>query len=566
MKRLGTALLLILLALPAWGARHALLIGNWNYDEDGLFQPLKQPKKDLAAMQKLLKEKGRDFRITVIKNARRSELVRRFNRFLKTLHKGDTVFFYYSGHGVQIGHSDYLIPTGAPFYSIAEVIDRDQGALSLNIMVERIQEKIGDNGVQVAVLDACRNDLTKGGGGAGLGSINAAGVLVAYAASPGRRALANGPEGMSPFTYYLTRALQSHPSQKIQEVITQAAKAVYRYTRKYQWPWQAGNLLGEFCLAPPCESGEPRPTQAADNARPRHSATVPEPRMVFIKGGCFQMGQRPEDKAWLIERVGKEKYERLYSDETPYTACVDDFYLGEHEVTVREFIRFVRATGYVTDAEKDPDKGCWSYSEEKDDDGSNWGWRAGRSWRNPNPELPNRMDHPVSCVSFNDAQAYVNWLAKETGRPYRLPTEAEFAYALRAGSQTRFPWGDEVDERACRHANVLDETSYKGRTWSDPVFPCKDGYHFVAPVKQFKPNAWGLYDLSGNLWEWTCSAYTSKLGAAAERCTKDKNALRVLRGGSWVSFPGILRSADRNRYDPDDRFSYVGFRVARPPP
>ncbi len=561
MKRLGTTLLLILLALPAWAARHALLIGNWDYDENGLFQPLRQPKNDLAAMQKLLKEKGRGFRITVIKNARRSELMRRFNRFLESLHKGDTVLFYYSGHGAQIGNSDYLIPVGAPFYSIAEVIDRDQGAVSLNIMVERIQEKIGDGGVQVALLDACRNDLTKGGGGAGLGSINAAGVLVAYAASPGKRAWATGPKGMSPFTYYLVEALKQNASQKIQEVLEETAKAVRHYTRKYQWPWQAGNLMGEFCLAPPCGRGETRLANAGKTTRVKHPARVPEPRMVSIKGGCFRMGQRPEDKAWLIDRIGKEKYENYYSDETPYTACVDDFQLAEHEVTVREFTRFVRASGYVTDAEKNPDKGCWAYSKN-----NGWGWRAGRSWRNPNPEQPNRMDHPVSCVSYNDAQAYVDWLAKETGQPYRLPTEAEFAYALRAGSQTRFPWGDEVDERACGYANVADETTYKGRSWSDPVFPCKDGYFFTAPVKQFKPNAWGLYDLSGNLWEWTCSAYTSKLGSEAERCSREKDAKRVLRGGSWSHDPRFLRSADRSWDNPVDRDCNVGFRVARPPP
>ncbi len=126
--------------------------------------------------------------------------------------------------------------------------------------------------------------------------------------------------------------------------------------------------------------------------------------------------------------------------------------------------------------------------------------------RNPNKYQSNRDDHPVACVSWNDLQAYIAWLNRETGKRYRLPTKAEWEYAARGGTSTARFWGEDPD-RACRYANIADTTKLpKGSQWNRK-HDCSDGHAFAAPVGSFQANPYGLYDMLGNLLEWTCSAY-----------------------------------------------------------
>jgi len=547
MKRLGTTLLLILLALPAWATRHALLIGNWDYDENGLFQPLRQPKNDLAAMQKLLKEKGRGFRITVIKNARRSELMRRFNRFLESLHKGDTVLFYYSGHGAQIGNSDYLIPVGAPFYSIAEVIDRDQGAVSLNIMVERIQEKIGDEGVQIAVLDACRNDLTKGGGGAGagLGSISAAGVLVAYAASPGKRAWATGPNGMSPFTYYLVEALKQNASKKIQEVLEETAKAVRHYTRKYQWPWQAGNLMGEFCLAPPCGRGETRLVNAGKTTRAKSQAREPAPSSKrYAFHDTLKDGSPGPEMMYLPPmtfRMGDLSGAGQRNEKPVRTVHLDGYAIGRYEVTNAQYVAFLNAVQPSDNARK-----RWLYIKAQNE--SSHIWQSGDRFG----VEAGYEKHPVVGVSWYGVQAYVHWLSEQTGQRYRLPTEAEWEAAARAGTQTKYSWGNQEPICTPGAPNGAQFGSCNKRR--------------TALVGTFAANPFGLYDMHGNVREWVADCYLETYDPTATHNPLAENnhcVLRVVRDGAWSDPVWLLRSARRQGNYPNLTASVIGFRVAR---
>ena len=163
----------------------------------------------------------------------------------------------------------------------------------------------------------------------------------------------------------------------------------------------------------------------------------------------------------------------------------------------------------------------------------------------------------MSCVSWNDAVAYIEWLNGETGQNYRLPTESEWEYAARAGTVVARYWGD--NDAACEHANIADE-----KFWT-PGFVCEDGYQYVAPVGQFKANAWGLHDMLGNVWEWTCSEYDSDYGGGESECASKNNASarRVARGGSWGGRPRGVRSANRGRNTPDNRDNSLGFRLAR---
>ena len=280
------------------------------------------------------------------------------------------------------------------------------------------------------------------------------------------------------------------------------------------------------------------------------------PEMVRIQGGCFEMGSP-------VGESGRE------GDERQHRVCVEGFELGAKEVTVGEFQRFVEATGYRTDAERDAGgkNGCFAYGrcDRKPCRGwadwasTKWAYLGSADWSCPNRNQPNVPGHPVACVSWNDAAAYIDWLNGELGPGWRLPTEAEWEYAARAGTTGSRYWGDD-ESAACRNANVAD----KAHGWS-PGFPCDDGQKWSAPVGSYGPNPWGLYDMLGNVWEWTCSNYMARYGGEEKVCARadDSGSARSLRGGSWDSNPGLVRAPDRHRNLPENRLSYVGFRLAR---
>ena len=186
----------------------------------------------------------------------------------------------------------------------------------------------------------------------------------------------------------------------------------------------------------------------------------------------------------------------------------------------------------------------------------------GKNWRKPGFEQGG--PHPVTCVSWNDAMAYGQWLSDQTGQRYRLPTEAEWEYAARAGTPTAYYWGNNPSE-GCAYANGADQTAKQQLPPDWTVMECRDGYVYTAPVGRFRANAFGLYDMSGNVWEWTCSGYDEGYGGAEQRCVSDAGSggPRVLRGGSWFTLPRRLRAAARFWFASDNRDTNAGFRLAR---
>ncbi len=278
---------------------------------------------------------------------------------------------------------------------------------------------------------------------------------------------------------------------------------------------------------------------------------------IWVPGGCFMMGQTLQEREWLIKRFGQEDYDKYMNDERPcHEVCVDGFWLGKYEVTREQFARFVAAISYKTDAEK---KGtAWIYTEGF----FVWKWKqlSGYNWRKTG--YPQRDDHPVVCVSWNDANAFADWLSKETGRKFRLPTEAEWEYAARAGSDGIFFWGND-ESMACVYANVAD----KGHDWKF-YFPCDDGFKFTAPVGSYKPNAFGLYDMLGNVWEWCADIYASDAYSKHARDNpiyEGGGSCRVGRGGSWDDYARNCRCALRYCDSPGNRNVNLGFRLARTP-
>lgn len=290
---------------------------------------------------------------------------------------------------------------------------------------------------------------------------------------------------------------------------------------------------------------------------------------VLIPGGAFEMGatETPTSFARDFPQYPIERLAGL-ADEQPQHAVriTRAFYFGKHEVTREQFRRFVEASGYVPESIAD---GTGGYGFRHDYDpatsprGDAFEGRLPRySWQDPG--FPQGDDHPVVNVTWNDAQALAAWLSKKEGRRYRLPTEAEWEYACRAGATTRYQNGDDPAGLAAV-GNVFDRrTAEEWPKWATFAVPADDGYTFTAPVGQFAPNAWGVYDMHGNVWEWTSDWYGEDYYAHSPESDPPGPAdgnVKVRRGGSWHTWPLYARCSFRNWNTVATRYTLVGIRL-----
>ena len=254
------------------------------------------------------------------------------------------------------------------------------------------------------------------------------------------------------------------------------------------------------------------------------------PQMVVVPAGSFLMGS-PASEEGRRDNEGPVHRVRI----------AVPFAVGVYEVTVGQFRRFVQATGHSTG------DSCWVHEDDFEE-------RSGFGWRDPGF----RQDdlHPVLCVNWDDAQAYVRWLSAKTGKRYRLPSESEWEYAARAGTQTVFHTGETIS---------TDQANYDG----DYAYGAgRRGVYRdqTVPVGAFGANEWGLHDVHGNVWEWTEDCWNASYAGAPTDGSAWANgdcSRRVLRGGSWYNTPSILRAAIRIRNFTGNRLILFGFRVAR---
>jgi formylglycine-generating enzyme required for sulfatase activity len=292
-------------------------------------------------------------------------------------------------------------------------------------------------------------------------------------------------------------------------------------------------------------------------------------QMVLLPAGEFLMGSdaSPQALARLYPGYESERLRGL-GDEAPVhrVRITRAFYMGRHEVTVGQFERFVRASGHVPESVADG-SGGYGYNPRYDAAASARGDAfEGRdprySWRDPG--FAQTDEHPVVNVTWNDAVALARWLTQTEQRRYRLPTEAEWEYACRAGTRTHYHSGDEPSSLAAV-ANVFDaDSAADWPRWQAFALPTHDGFAFTAPVGQFAPNAFGLHDLHGNVWEWTADwhddAYYARSPEADPQGPAD-GGVKVRRGGSWHTWPLYARCAYRNWNSPDTRYTLVGIRL-----
>ena len=303
-------------------------------------------------------------------------------------------------------------------------------------------------------------------------------------------------------------------------------------------------VLLSFCCGLGCNQIEPEAVEppAADV----YESKPFEPEMVAITGGAFVMG---------IE--DGEAFER-----PAHAVVVSDFDIGKYHVTNDEFAAFVEDAGYVTEAETLGTGRILRDGSFGDYPGFTW-----RAWNGPDSNLEGRGRHPVVQVSWNDAIRYCRWLSTQTGRAYRLPTEAEWEYAARAGTQTRYWWGDTFDSTKLNSPDTW-------RTGDSQEWP--EGRHtLTTEVDAYPPNPFGLHDMLGNTWDWVVDFATEgyylelvrlKHAPVVDPQGARRGTNRVLRGGGWNTPGSRLSSATRFIDDPPTyRSDHVSFRVVRNP-
>lgn len=273
------------------------------------------------------------------------------------------------------------------------------------------------------------------------------------------------------------------------------------------------------------------------------------PRMVVVPHGGFSMGAADDDgDAEDSERPRRNlRFDR-------------GFALSLTEVTVGEYRRFVEATGYRSRAERR------GFSMAYDERSGNFVRRSGVDWRSDFAGARAADDLPVLHVSARDAQAYADWLAEVSGQRYRLPSEAEFEYALRAGGTGRYPWGDGAPPEGGGNLTGGKDRSPGGRGWSNAFEDYGDGHWGPAPVGSFTANAFGLHDLEGNVSEWVADCWHDsyrRAPASGAAWVNPGCRMQVVRGGAWASSPEQTRSSWRAPSPVDNTNARVGFRVAR---
>jgi len=580
-KALVFVLMISLAAVLFAQQRYALVIGNNNYTN---IQRLANPVNDATDIAAKLRTLG--FQVDLQTNITNVQMARVISGFVNRLaqNRDSEGFFWFAGHGVQINGENYLLPVDVNSENEIEAV---HSSYSVRRLVDSL-DQIARNKVNVVVLDACRdNPFANMPGGfrnvaRGLSVIPnmPSDLLVIYSTAPGSVA-ADGQAGQrnSPFTQAFLQGMDSNDD--IQMVFRSIARETMRLTNNSQRPFHDGSFLNlDFyslnpqgnqirpsVQPPPVVATQPPPqTTPAPQAPPatqvppqpepsvRTSATPPQrpvsDGIVRINGGTFTMGSPANE-------VGRQ------SNESPQRrVTLSPFFMGKYPVTVGEFRRFVNATGYRTDAEKSGSGSVFT--------GGRWESKSDANWRNP--YFTQGDNHPVVLVSWNDAVAYCNWLSRHEGltpaytingnnvtwnrgaNGYRLPTEAEWEYACRAGTTTVFNTGNNITTNQANYDgnhpyNNNARGEYRRRT---------------TPVGSFAANAWGLHDMHGNVWEWCWdwmgaypnTAQTNPAGPAS-------GTGRMLRGGSWHNYGMGLRSAVRNSGSQPLRFSSMGFRIAR---
>ena len=620
--------------------RLALVIGNADYKFiPSLSNPVNDAKDVAAALSSL------NYEVIVLTNASYQAMLNGVQQFAERLRQlGSVGLFYFSGHGLQTGGNNYLVPVDAKIKTEADIKPL---SLDANHVLAKMNEAQSE--VNVMILDACRDNpfdksVIKSMSGKGLAQIVApSGSFISFATAPMQPAWGGKEnERNSIYTKHLLAAMKNQADIPVSDVLIGVRNQMMLETKDadaQQVPWDSSSLRHQFCFGE-CSSVDKQEVKPSpelvipsfppvDGDKINFAAIFNPPPLQELKRGMFEKtvdfkkrvqkyhedriqlfdeslakfnqaardGDKPyqagvvsltdydadkeilsfeikwqakwvkqffsdfpyENKKWIniapleaetLWNAGKQKPFFILVNRSNDRSIISNaivrgekkiwtfgllmpkmlripagsfkmgdnkvsmksFYMGKYEITFAEYDQFAEATG----REKPDDKG--------------WG----------------RGNRPVMNVSWHDATAYAEWLSQQTRETYRLPTEAEWEYAARAGTDTKYWWGNEIGSN---NANCYKDY-------------CGDSFEYTSPVGSFSANPFGLHDTAGNAWEWTCSEYTDKYNGKEKQCSTSASRLS-LRGGSWDNGARYVRSAYRDRFTPTNRNNDVGFRVSR---
>ncbi len=537
--------------------RLALVIGNSAYTNS----PLPNPVNDARLIDETLRDLG--FEVIKGENLSRPKMLEAVQTFGQRLGAGGVGLFYYAGHGVQVNGRNYLVPTSHG--RITSLKEAEDELLNAEQVLGAMTAK---QGLNIMILDACRDNPVKLGfttadkpGFAELRN-TPGGTFVAYATSPNHGA-SDGEGGNSPYSQALARSLRMRPS-RLEDVFIHARIELEESTGGAQVPWEHSSIKTVFYFRPDVVSASPLPNftyqgplrnqllkgllgglrqsnftvlvvdasgEVEGQLNGRASFFVEDEskvqglEMVEIPGGRFLMGTNAADADAAYadaKRYDKDETEEVVTVEMPqHSVDVKGFYMSRYEITQRQ-------------------------------------WRAVMGSLPRLDEKDRGDDLPVVHVSYRDAEKFCEMLSGMTGRFYRLPSEAEWEYASRAGSATPFAFGPTINPRVSNYNSNAPFGDAEAR-------PSRKS---LQPVGQSgSANAFGLYGMHGNVWEWCADNWHDNYdgaptdGKAWKAPNEDTRSYRVIRGGSWDSIANSCRSASRRKAAVTTATKKLGFRV-----
>lgn len=565
----GWGIGLLIVALAALGRlsvadaaeRVALVIGNSRYDHAPY---LNNPERDAQAIAEALS--GLGFQVTgPLLNQDKSKMDNVLRQFGRRARSAEAAVVYFSGHGVEVGGKNYLIPKDA-------VLEREGDASLETVALDVVLDQIGGaSRYRLVILDACRdnplaNNMARAKGEKaayrGLAPVEPGGqTYVAYAARAGQRAQDGAGGGHSPYAAALLKHLP-RTGLPLERLFGAVSDEVKRTTSGEQTPL----LYGEFGAEPIYLAGLAPAAPASTPSPPAvdHDLIAWQSAEKCGTAACFQayLDDYPSGR---YARMAKARLKPEPSPRPPATASTAPAPEERPPVTAStapvsmerprqsfepEMVRIPGGCFQMGSPASEPDRS----DEERQHEVCVKAFEIGvhevmqGQWRAVMGSNPSRFqqgdDYPVELVSWHDVQTYLKTLNRRTGQSYRLPTEAEWEYACRGGVAGEVYCG----------GNDLDRLAwYEGNSG-----------HQTHPVGKKAANGFGLYDMSGNVWEWTCSVYDKDYGDAEQKCYKEDiiNPLAV-RGGAWNFNPDWVRSANRGGVDPTVRAHNRGFRLAR---
>lgn len=518
--------------------RLALIIGNSAYKG----KPLPNAHNDALDMATQLRAVG--FEVILKENLGKEDMENAIADFTRKLKNYGVALFYFAGHGFMSTQKENYLMSVEMRENLTEAFAKDK-SISMETLMASMDE--AKSPTKLLFVDACSNNPFRSWGRSdqkGLGSVSPPeGMVAFFAASPGQEASENPGKRNGLFTQELLNELHQ-PNLELTELIRNTRNQVKALATD-QSPYRVGDLSDVFYFQ------KTEVKQVAENKpTTKKYLDLPFAEMAFIKGGTFMMGDTRNEGN---------------SNEKPvHQVTVSDFWMGKFEVTVAQFNAFIEDTGYITDVEKSGESILWYSTSNsitfKQENGISWKYDTKGRKRNSS-----EYNHPVLYVSWNDATAFCEWLSKKEKKRYRLPTEAEWEYVAGGGTENRTRFGNDKDVLNIKDAN-FDNTDRKFKNEYTNNFIEKfsvkgKNQNKTIEVGFFSPNHLGIYDLTGNVFEWCEDSADSFMGEPYFSPIKEPTFRKINRGGCWCFSSWDCRVSYRRNETQSNGSNILGFRI-----